>query len=149
MVGKPIALSECYIWSRLQGVDVVIQPNLTVEDQGLRTIFRDFRFRKALSLAINREEINTIVYFDKATPRQTTVIPSSVFYEEAFANAYIDYDPDTARQLLDEMGLIDRDGDRFRERPNGESFNITLEWAFQPVDVDGASGTHRFGVRWR
>ena len=27
--------------------------------------------------------------------------------------------------------------------------NITLEWAFQPVDVDGASGTHRFGVRWR
>ena len=27
--------------------------------------------------------------------------------------------------------------------------NITLEWAFQPVDVDGASGSHRFGVRWR
>ena len=27
--------------------------------------------------------------------------------------------------------------------------NITLEWAFQPVDVDGASGTHRFGLRWR
>ena len=27
--------------------------------------------------------------------------------------------------------------------------NITLDWAFQPVDVDGASGTHRFGVRWR
>jgi len=27
--------------------------------------------------------------------------------------------------------------------------NVTLEWAFQPVDVEGASGTHRFGVRWR
>ena len=27
--------------------------------------------------------------------------------------------------------------------------NITLDWAFQPVDVEGASGTHRFGVRWR
>ena len=27
--------------------------------------------------------------------------------------------------------------------------NITFEWAFQPVDVDSASGTHRFGVRWR
>jgi hypothetical protein len=27
--------------------------------------------------------------------------------------------------------------------------NITLDWAFQPVDVSGASGTHRFGVRWR
>jgi hypothetical protein len=27
--------------------------------------------------------------------------------------------------------------------------DITLEWAFQPVDAAGASGTHRFGVRWR
>ncbi|MDA0311645.1 MAG: hypothetical protein O2992_05955 [Gemmatimonadetes bacterium] len=27
--------------------------------------------------------------------------------------------------------------------------DVTLEWAFQPMDVTGASGTHRFGVRWR
>ena len=26
---------------------------------------------------------------------------------------------------------------------------IILEWAFQPIDVDGTAGTHRFGVRWR
>ncbi len=118
-----------HIWNRLQGVDVVIQPNLTVEDPDLRRIFRDFRFRRALSIAINRDEINTIAYFGKATPRQTTVIPSSMFYEETFATTYIEYDPDTARNLLTEMGLVDRDGDDLREYPGGEPFSITLEWA--------------------
>ena len=117
-----------FIWNRLHGVDVAIQPNLTCEDPGLRTIFRDFRFRRALSIAINREEINTIVYFNRATPRQTTVIPSSMFYEKTFANAYTAYDPDTARKLLDEMGLIDRNDDGLRERPDGTPLNITLEW---------------------
>ncbi|MDP6054287.1 MAG: ABC transporter substrate-binding protein, partial [Candidatus Latescibacteria bacterium] len=125
-----------HIWNRLHGVDVVIQPNLTVEDPDLRRIFRDFRFRRALSIAINRDEINTIAYFGKATPRQTTVIPSSMFYEETFATTYIEYDPDTARNLLTELGLVDRDGDALREYPDGEPFSITLEW----VDLETPKG---------
>jgi peptide/nickel transport system substrate-binding protein len=124
------------IWNRLHGVDVVIQPNLTCEDAGLRAIFRDVRFRRALSLAINRDEINAIVYFGRATPRQTTVIPSSVFYEEAFAAAHIAYDPETARRLLDGMGLVDRDGDGLRERADGAPLSITLEW----VDIETPKG---------
>lgn len=124
------------IWNRLHGVDVVIQPNLTVEDPVLREIFQDYRFRQALSIAIHRDEINTIVYFDRATPRQTTVIPTSVFYEPAFARASIEYDPDRARRLLDEMGLRDRDGDGIRERRDGEPLSMTLEW----VDIETPKG---------
>ena len=117
-----------YIWYRLHGVDVVIQPNLTHPDPALRRIFQDVRFRKALSLSIDRQEINRTVYFGRATPRQTTVIPSSKFYEPAFAAAHIRHDPAAARGLLDEMGLIDRDGDGFRDRPGGGPLNVTLEW---------------------
>jgi len=117
-----------YIWNRLHGVDVAIQPNLTYSDPVLRKIFRDVRFRRALSLAINRDEINQMLYFGHATPRQTTVIPSSRFYEERFAKAYIQHDPARARRLLDEMGLVDRDGDSRRDRPNGKPLNVTLEW---------------------
>jgi peptide/nickel transport system substrate-binding protein len=117
-----------YIWYRLHGVDVVIQPNLTSPDMELRRIFRDVRFRRALSLAIDRQEINRTVYFGRGTPRQTTVIPSSKFYEEDFAAAYIDHDPAAARGLLDEMGVVDRDGDGMRDRPSGRPLNITLEW---------------------
>jgi ABC-type transport system substrate-binding protein len=65
-----------------------VQPDLTFEDRGLREIFRDVRFRKALSLATNRDEINETVYFGRGTPRQTTVIPSSRIYEEESAKAY-------------------------------------------------------------
>ncbi len=135
-LGEKTGGFKTFIYNRLHGVDVVIQPNLTVEDLVLRGIFQDFRFRKALSLAINRDEINSIVYFNRGTPRQTTVIPSSMFYEEAFATAYIQYDPATARSLLAEMGLRDRDGDGIRERPDGQPLSITLEW----VDLETPKG---------
>ncbi len=124
------------IWKRLHGVDVVIQPNLTSPDLELRAIFQDFRFRQALSIAINRDEINSVVYFGKATPRQLHVIPSSVFYKEAYARAYIDYDPVTAHRLLDDMGLFDNDGDGIREKPSGEPLSLTLEW----LDIETPKG---------
>jgi peptide/nickel transport system substrate-binding protein len=116
------------IWNRLHGVDVAIQPNLTAEDPSLRAIFQDVRFRRALSLAIDREEINQTLYFGHATPRQTTVIPSSRFYEESFATAWTRHDPAEARRLLDAMGVTDADGDGRRDRPDGSPLSPTLEW---------------------
>lgn len=116
------------IWNRLHGVDVAIQPNLTHPDPKKRKVMQDFRFRKALSVAINRNEINKSVYFGKGTPRQTTVIPTSKFFEPEFANAYIEYDPEEAKRLLDEMGLKDLNGDGMRDYPDGEPFELTLEW---------------------
>lgn len=116
------------IWNRLHGVDVAIQLNMTVEDKQLAKVFRDLRFRKALSLAINRREINEIVYFGQGTPRQTTVIPSSRFYEPEFSEAYIEYDPERARELLDAVGVKDVNGDGIRELPDGSPLAPTLEW---------------------
>ncbi|MDT8391037.1 MAG: ABC transporter substrate-binding protein [Lentisphaeria bacterium] len=124
------------IWNRLHGVDVAIQFNFTVDDPELRSIFRDRRFRLALSLAINRKEINDIVYFGQGTPRQTTVIPSSRFYEPEFATAHIQYDPERARRLLDAIGMRDVDGDGIRERPDGKPLDVTLEW----VDIEVPRG---------
>ena len=116
------------IWRLLYGVDVLIQFNFNCANEELRRIFWDIRFRKALSLAINREEINQIIYFGRGVPRQTTVIPTSKFFEEKFARAYTEYDPHRARELLDEMGVVDRNGDGVRDCPNGKPLNITLEW---------------------
>ena len=136
-----------YIWNRLHGVDVAIQPNLTCQDLGLRAIFRDVRFRRALSLAIDRTEINQMLYFGHATPRQTTVIPSSRFYEPRFAQAYIQHDPAEAKRLLDEMGVVDRDGDGRRDRPDGEPLNITLEWT--PMETPKGPTMELVVEHWR
>jgi len=119
---------KTYLWHRIMGTDVVIQFNMNHPDEELREIMQDKRFRQAMSLAINRDEINETLYYGQGVPRQTTVIPSSKYYEERFGNAYIEYDPERAGQLLDEIGLIDQNGDGLRDLPNGEPLNITLEW---------------------
>ena len=117
-----------YVWPRPYGSDVVLQFNLNHPDEGLRRIFQDVRFRRAMSLAINREEINDIVYFGYGVPRQLTVVSASRYFEPAFATAWAEFDPARAQALFDEMGLVDRDGDGRRERLDGKPLQITLEY---------------------
>jgi len=99
----------------------------TSTDLVLREVFQDLRFRKALSLAIDREEINKSFFFGKGKPMQYTVFDSSKYYEDRFANAYIEYNPEEAKRLLDEMGLVDKDRDGWLERPDGKRLSFTIE----------------------
>ncbi|MFT5015040.1 MAG: peptide/nickel transport system substrate-binding protein, partial [Dinoroseobacter sp.] len=127
-LGEKTAGIKVHVWNRLHGSDVIIQPNLNIANPKLRSVFNDLTFRKALSVAINREEMNSIIYFNQGTPRQATVIPTSRFYEPEFATAYTQYDPDQANAWLDQAGLIDLDDDGLRNYPDGESFTVTLEY---------------------
>jgi len=117
-----------YIWPRCYGSDVVFQININHPDERKRQIFQDVRFRRAMSLAINRDEINDIIYYGRAIPRQLTVVPSSAYFEPEFPRAYAEFDPQRAGALLDEIGLLDRDDDGRREGPDGEPLNIILEY---------------------
>jgi peptide/nickel transport system substrate-binding protein len=112
-----------------RGNEQVFFFNLTHKDLVLRKIFNDIRFRQAMSLAINREEINQLVYFGQATPRQGTVHPSVSFYEPWMGKYMAEYDPERANKLLDEVGLIDTGGDGYRELPDGKSLVLDLHVA--------------------
>lgn len=116
------------IWNRLHGSDLSIQANMNIADERKRALFNDVRFRRALSMAINRDEMNEIIYFGRGTPRQVTVIPDSDYFEPEFATAYAGYDVDAANALLDEIGLLDIDGDGLREFPDGERMTLTVEY---------------------
>ena len=118
------------------GSEVIFMFNQTCKDPVLRKIFQDVRFRRAMSLAINREEINEVVFFGLAVPRQMTVVPQSIYYEERFARAYADYDPDEANRLLDEMGLKWDENHKYRLRPDGKRLRFTLEF----VGAGGVAG---------
>jgi len=98
-------------------------------DPVMRKIFQDVKFRRALSLAINREEINDTVYFGLGVPRQGTILPSCRYYKEEWGKAYAQYEPDQANRLLDEMGLTQRDKDGFRKRPDGKTLLLIIEHA--------------------
>lgn len=116
------------LWNANLSGTVYFMVNMTHKDPVLRNIFRDRRFRIALSLALNRQEINETLFFGKATVSQLTVPPSSVYYEEEFSKAYAEYDPQKANRLLDEMGLDKRDKAGYRLRPDGKRLTIVHEF---------------------
>ena len=127
-LGERASGIEVKIWRRLHGSDLAIQANFNHADEKLRDLFWDVRFRRALSLAINREEMNEIIYFGRGVPRQVTVIPESDYFEPEFASAYTEYDVAGANRLLDEIGLIDVDGDGMRDFADGSKFIPTVEY---------------------
>ena len=146
-LGERTGLINVYIWTRLHSSDVVLQFNFNHADERLRTLYWDKRFRHALSYAIDRQEMNEIIYFGLGTPRQVTVHPSSAYYEPEFAFAHANHDPARARALLDEMGLKDVTGDGFREYPDGAPLAITIEF----LDFETPKGISMELVReyWR
>jgi peptide/nickel transport system substrate-binding protein len=102
--------------------------NQTVGDPVLREIFRDVRFRQAISVAINREEINQIGFLGLGVPRQASFTPANPYFSEAWANHYAQYDPELANQLLDEMGLTERNDEGIRLRPDGQPLELIFEY---------------------
>jgi len=119
------------------GENVYYSFNRTHQDSVLREIFNDIRFLRAMSVAMDRDEINEIVYLGQGTPMQgVPAEPKTVdFVTPAHLNAYIDYDPDMANALLDEVGLLDSNGDGVRERPDGKPLVIRIIYATQGAPV--------------
>ncbi len=115
-----------------------IMPNLTCKDLVLRKLFQDPQFRKALSLAINRQEINEIVLHGLGEPRQASILPGGYLYSEEWEKAYAEYDPEKANAFLDEIGLTERDKEGFRLRSDGKTLTVIIE--FTEV-LPGASDT--------
>ena len=92
-------------------------------------------FRQALSHAINRDRINEITSLGMATARQFSLSAESpefqteegqAFYQE-WAASYASYDPELAGQLLDSIGVVDADGDGWRDRPDGTPLEVIVD----------------------
>ena len=116
-----------YFWEANHGSKVTYHLNQNVQDLELRKIFRDKRFRQALSLAINREELNKVLYYGKFYPQQLTVNRHCSYYVPEYEQAYAQYDPGEANRLLDEMGLKRDKPSGLRRRPDGKTVRILLE----------------------
>ena len=114
------------LWRIAKGSHMALLPNLTVKDPTFRALVRDVRFRRALSMGIDRHEINRVIYFGLAMEGQNTMLPKSPLFNAAYRDAWADYDPKAANALLDQMGL-ERDWTGARIAPNGEPIEIIVE----------------------
>ncbi len=110
--------------------DVTAFPSLSFNqnhnDPVLQEIFSNPEFSKAMSHAIDREEINQIVYAGLAEPMQSTYITSEHFDNSEYKTMYTEYDPELAISMLEGMGL-ERDADGNFLRPDGEVLTINLQ----------------------
>jgi peptide/nickel transport system substrate-binding protein len=122
-----------HLWRTGKGAQLALYPNMNAKDPVWRSLFRDVRFRRALSLATNREEINEVVYFGVALPHNNALLPGSPLYSEEAALSYAAFDLKKANALLDDMGLK-RGDDGIRLLPDGRKAEIIAESAGESTE---------------
>ena len=115
------------LWRTGPGSQLALYPNLNTNDQIWRALARDPRFRRALSLGVNRHEINQAIYFGLAIEGQNTVLPQSPLYESEYRSAWATFDVPEANRLLDLIGLTRRDSDGTRLLPDDRPMEIIVE----------------------
>jgi peptide/nickel transport system substrate-binding protein len=87
-------------------------------------IFRDVRFRQAVSYAIDRDGLVNTVYSGRAEPLFSFVTPADPWYSPDVMK--YPYDPARAKQLLADIGLQDRDGDGILEDAEGHKLEFNV-----------------------
>ena len=102
-----------------QNVNTVPEPKLSW--------FSNKKFRKALAYLIDRQTIIENVYFGFATPQYSFVPRFSPLYWQGADEAAPKFSPESARQLLDELEMKDRDGDGIREDANGNPVAFIMQ----------------------
>ena len=114
------------LWRTGPGSQLALYPNLNVDDEAWRSLVRDIRFRRALSLAIDRHELNQVIFFGLAIEGQNTVLPQSPLYRPEYRSAWAAFNLAEADRLLDQIGLY-RGSDGLRHLPDGRSLDIVVE----------------------
>ncbi len=128
---------DVWLWRTGPGSQFALYPNLNTNDAVWRELMRDLRFRRALSLAVNRHEINQVIYFGLAIEGQNTVLPQSPLYQSQYRDAWARYDLGEANRLLDLIGLTKRGSDDVRLLPDGRPMELILEYSGeQPEEPD-------------
>lgn len=124
-------------------VNVILNPTYglnadgTVKDDDVsvmwQDVINDVRFRRALTIALDAEEIN-----------------DSLFLGFGEINPYYDcsHDIETANELLDEMGMKDVDGDGYRETPSGYQFS-SIVWVSSNLTNESVSMGELAVEYWR
>ena len=125
------------LWNSGSGTGQMFFLNYDYQDPKLRKLFREPKFRQALSHAVDRSKIKKAIYFNQGTPTTGTASPMSSEFNadeqgkqdyEKWRTSYLKYDPDKAKQLLDELNVKDTDGDGWRELPDGSKLSLEIDY---------------------
>lgn len=118
-----------FLWTSLGGADADVTFNQTyTKDPDLGKLMANKDFRIAMSVAINRKQIQDSFFLGTGEIRQPVVKKGHPYYPgDEYAFKYTAYDQALANQMLDKLGLDKKGADGFRLYPNGKK--VTLELA--------------------
>ncbi|MCC6167468.1 MAG: ABC transporter substrate-binding protein [Caldilineaceae bacterium] len=118
-----------YLDPAQHGADGAFMFNQSYEaDPEVAKWIKNVDFRRALSLAVDRDSINEIIFLGIGVPGSAVVAESSVFNPgPEYRTLWSTYDPEKANQMLDEIGLTEKDSEGYRLRTdNGERLVLEI-----------------------
>ncbi len=110
--------------------EVLVRPNtwwnyFNMEDPVVGGYTPDkIALRRAMSMGFNTEEFIRVIFHGRALAAQSPLPPGIAGFDPKLRTIAQIYDPATARALLDKFGFKDRDGDGYRELPDGKPLVI-------------------------
>lgn len=110
-------------------LDFGIRLNLAYDkDKYLGDLIRTADFRRALSLGVDRNQVNQAFFLGTSVPTATVPADDSVYFPgPEWRQKWATHDPAQANALLDKMGLTQKDGAGFRQRADGKG-KIRLDY---------------------
>jgi peptide/nickel transport system substrate-binding protein len=111
-------------------------------------LLRNVDFRRALSLAVDRDQMNETVWLGTATPSSNVPASENKYYPgDEWRSKWAKLDLKQADQLLDKLGLDKKDSEGFRLRKDGK--RLTLTFMAYPEIVDQAQFAELVKQQWK
>ncbi len=107
-------------------VPMVVFFNMDSADPVMGPLVKDVRFRRALSIGVDREDINQSAFLGLGQITQALPNPADPYSIPELDTKDTEYDPDAANALLDEIGLTERDSEGYRLTADGDRVSITM-----------------------
>jgi peptide/nickel transport system substrate-binding protein len=94
-------------------------------------------FRRAVCMALDRDQFNEAFYFGMATPGSPMPLPGNPDSpgEDPWRTLWHTYDPDQSNELLDSIGLDQKDSEGFRLRTDGSGDRLTFELPLSDIEI--------------
>ncbi len=123
-------------WDSGTGTASAYYFNFDYHDPKYRKLFRTPKFRQALSLAYDRATARKTIYFNQGEATTGTMSPKAIEYHvgkgpqvyKTWRDSWVGYDPERAKKMLDELGIVDKNGDGWRDFPDGSPLKLTLDY---------------------
>ncbi len=140
---QPRSKMRLDLWDAGDGSGSLVFFNQDYHEPKMRALIRNPKFRQALSHAYNRERVRKVVYYNLGELTTGTLSPKAIEYRvneqgkqvyQQWRDSYIKYDPELAKRMLDEIGVVDKNGDGLREMPDGSRLRVTLDYQADTAD---------------